>query len=259
MTLVVLPRATWRAQPSLRELHTVDERRERVAFVVHWLGPRPSAVDPAERLRQAQSYHQRHHGWSDVGYNLAIGLDGSCWEGRGWAAVGAHSDGWNRKAYGCVVLMGDGDVVDARALDALAGAYWQACARSGRQLQLLDHGGTTGDTACAGPQLRAVVASWRDRGVPTAVPATVLPPNVAQPAPAPPYPGRPLFVVTRSSAARAWQQRMAARGWSVVVDGVYGKASERACRAFQAEKGLTVDGKVGPVTWRATWAAAVTR
>jgi peptidoglycan hydrolase-like protein with peptidoglycan-binding domain len=57
-----------------------------------------------------------------------------------------------------------------------------------------------------------------------------------------------------------WQTQMLARGWSGigVVDSVYGPQSENCCRQFQAEKGLGVDGLVGPQTWAATWTAAVT-
>ncbi len=57
---------------------------------------------------------------------------------------------------------------------------------------------------------------------------------------------------------RTWQQQMSARGWSVGTDGIYGPQSEQVCRQFQSEKGLGVDGKVGPQTWSATWTAPVT-
>jgi hypothetical protein len=55
-----------------------------------------------------------------------------------------------------------------------------------------------------------------------------------------------------------WQARMWDRGWSMGVDGYYGDESERVCRSFQAEKGLDVDGLVGPDTWAASWTAPVT-
>ena len=57
---------------------------------------------------------------------------------------------------------------------------------------------------------------------------------------------------------RTWQQQMAARGWSIAVDGVYGPASAQVCQQFQSEKGLGVDGLVGPQTWSASWTAPVT-
>ena len=55
-----------------------------------------------------------------------------------------------------------------------------------------------------------------------------------------------------------WQAKMAERGWSIHSSGTFDGDSDRVCRQFQREKGLTVDGKVGPNTWRATWAAPVT-
>jgi len=55
-----------------------------------------------------------------------------------------------------------------------------------------------------------------------------------------------------------WQRQMKSRGWSISVDNSYGPDSETVCRKFQAQKGLTVDGIVGPKTWRASWVAPVT-
>jgi hypothetical protein len=55
-----------------------------------------------------------------------------------------------------------------------------------------------------------------------------------------------------------WQSKMSSRGWSLGVDGIYGGESEGQCRQFQSEKGLSVDGMVGPETWNATWNAPVT-
>jgi cell wall-associated NlpC family hydrolase len=56
----------------------------------------------------------------------------------------------------------------------------------------------------------------------------------------------------------AWQRRMLARGWRLPTNGVYGPNTELACRRFQQEKGLLVDGIVGPDTWRAAWLAPIT-
>jgi peptidoglycan hydrolase-like protein with peptidoglycan-binding domain len=57
---------------------------------------------------------------------------------------------------------------------------------------------------------------------------------------------------------QVWQAQMSGRGWSLSVDGEYGPESESQCRQFQSEKGLGVDGLVGPQTWETTWSAPIT-
>jgi peptidoglycan hydrolase-like protein with peptidoglycan-binding domain len=83
---------------------------------------------------------------------------------------------------------------------------------------------------------------------------------VPDPPPAfPEWPGEYLRRGSRGDAVATWQGQMAARGWTIAADGVFGPQTERVARAFQAEKGLAVDGVVGPDTWAAAWTAPVTR
>ena len=63
---------------------------------------------------------------------------------------------------------------------------------------------------------------------------------------------------TGRAAIRTWQRRMKDRGWSITPDGFYGPATERVTRQFQAEKGLIVDGIIGPATWAAAWTSSIT-
>lgn len=57
-----------------------------------------------------------------------------------------------------------------------------------------------------------------------------------------------------------WQRRMRERGWTAIgiPDGLYGPKTRRVTRQFQDQKGLTVDGLIGPKTWRAAWSAPIT-
>ncbi|KDS94144.1 N-acetylmuramoyl-L-alanine amidase [Dermabacter hominis 1368] len=60
----------------------------------------------------------------------------------------------------------------------------------------------------------------------------------------------------RSKGLAVWQARMQARGWNIGKDGAdgrYGNDTERVVRQFQKNKGLKVDGKIGPATWRAAF------
>ena len=59
---------------------------------------------------------------------------------------------------------------------------------------------------------------------------------------------------------KAWQQRMIDRRWNLGpdgADGLFGPRTAEVARAFQTEKGLEIDGKIGPETWRAAWEAPV--
>jgi len=78
-----------------------------------------------------------------------------------------------------------------------------------------------------------------------AVPAGALP-QAAQPIAWP--------VVRRGSdgqPVRSLQYLLRARGHAVAVDGAFGPRTDRAVRAFQRSRNLTVDGVVRAATWRA--------
>lgn len=57
---------------------------------------------------------------------------------------------------------------------------------------------------------------------------------------------------------RRFQARLKHRGWRIEADGRFGPRTDRVVRAFQAEKRLEVDGKVGRITWAAIWDAPIT-
>ncbi|CAA9261477.1 MAG: GH73 [uncultured Acidimicrobiales bacterium] len=90
---------------------------------------------------------------------------------------------------------------------------------------------------------------------------TPAPPGSVASAPAgssePPFPGL-VKAGSEGAAVRQVQQRLSDRGWRVPVNGVFDGATDFVVRRFQSEKGLVVDGWVGPRTWTALWRSPVT-
>lgn len=95
------------------------------------------------------------------------------------------------------------------------------------------------------------------------------PPGPVKPAPKPPTAKAPVFSHHGGTApiranhydcelVKVWQGRMKGRGWRITVDGDYGPASAETARQFQRDKGLTVDGILGPKTFAAAWTSPVT-
>lgn len=170
----------------------------------------------------------------------------------------------NQNSEAVCALMGVGDPVTEDLLDAITALRNFLMWVAGLSTKVRPHRQVVA-TSCPGDDLTAWCASIDGTGagdVVVDVPGggeVPLPPAPPQPD-APAWPGR-FFMpdsYLRGDDVWAWQARMAERGWAIDVDGVYGPQSTRAARAFQAEKGLEVDGIVGPMTWTVAWTAPIT-
>lgn len=64
----------------------------------------------------------------------------------------------------------------------------------------------------------------------------------------PTYPGKPLRFGSSGPAVVAIQQAL-----RITADGQFGRATDQHVRNFQKARSLTVDGVVGPVTWKALY------
>jgi hypothetical protein len=72
-----------------------------------------------------------------------------------------------------------------------------------------------------------------------------------QPPPAPAATGPTIRWGARGDAVRRLQERLNANGAHLVVDGIFGPATNRAVQNFQGNRSLAIDGIVGPRTWAA--------
>lgn len=94
-------------------------------------------------------------------------------------------------------------------------------------------------------------AGWwaNDHGDPGAIaaPWTIAPPS-GQPPATPGRDGDVFFEGADGPDVHEWQRSLTALGYPVVGVGPFGPLTTAATRAFQTDAGITVDGRVGPVT-----------
>jgi len=248
--VAIVTRAQWGAAFTIPGGRHVAPSARRF-FVVHWPG---SAVSSDERavVRAIERSHRQGQGWQAApGYNFLIGRSGTIYEGCGRDVRGIHSPPRNTDGWGICCMIAVGENPPQAMLNATRALYNWLNGVAGRTLSMSWHGQHFA-TECPGPNLR----SWVQRGMPATGGAPAPAPSVPGPAGSPPFPGRVLRQppIMRGDDVRQWQARVNQRGWrNVQVDGAYGPISEGACRQVQQIARLTVDGRVGPNTWPATW------
>jgi hypothetical protein len=66
-----------------------------------------------------------------------------------------------------------------------------------------------------------------------------------------PYPGSLISTGDSGPGVETAQQRLVELGYRATVDGTFSAADANAVRVFQRDRGLTVDGIIGPQTWSA--------
>ncbi|CAH0758674.1 unnamed protein product [Diatraea saccharalis] len=104
-SFVFVNRAGWGARAS----GAVSRMQQATHVVIHHTfipGVCTTQAACAAAMRSIQNSHMNANGWSDIGYNFAVGGEGRVYEGRGWRVVGAHAVGYNSRSVG-IVLIGD--------------------------------------------------------------------------------------------------------------------------------------------------------
>lgn len=84
----IISRRDWGGGP-VRQARRVNPN-DVVAFVCHYHDGNPQHRTGAAVPKFIESLH-RGRGWSDIGYNYVIDINGVCFEGRGLNVLGAHA------------------------------------------------------------------------------------------------------------------------------------------------------------------------
>ncbi len=64
------------------------------------------------------------------------------------------------------------------------------------------------------------------------------------------YPGTAMRNGNRGATVKSAQMQLTSKGYNTNNDGIMGAATVRSVQNFQQAKGLSVDGVIGPDTWR---------
>ncbi|MFC7830765.1 N-acetylmuramoyl-L-alanine amidase [Streptomyces sp. NPDC057375] len=267
----LIRRSQWGARSPKAVSHDFTPWRGGVA--IHHTGGKPNLIgghsECYSAVRGIQNYHMNGE-YDDIAYSYAACKHGYLFEGRGigirTGANGTNSANDNYYAIlglvGGRVLAGAPDLYDSithEMLDAIRFGVSLVRSTGSAGGEITGHRNLF-STECPGKLYNYVANGSLEPGTPTTWPPTQPDYDPDDTGTAPDYLGALLHYppIMQHPSAAVWQRRMLQRGWSIVADGFYGPQSRRVCIAFQQEKGLAVDGVVGPQTWYATWNAPIT-
>lgn len=201
-----------------------------------------SASDRPEHddARVMDAWH-RARGWTEIGYHAFVRKDGSIQIGRDWGRVPAAQSGHNECSLAfCLHGLAVEKFTEAQedSMRALTGAVDEALIACGKPA--LRWRGHCEVSAKSCP----VIDYKRVLGID---PAGLTHFNGADTVEV--YRVGTLRIFDRGREVRDLQKLLCSTGSFLVIDGLFGRATDQAVRAFQARHGLTEDGIVGPKTW----------
>ena len=228
-------------------------RRVQGIVIHHTTGP---SDRPWWRVKGHDRYHVHTKGWDSIAYNWLVGETGEIFEGRGWKR-GAATRGWNSKTISVAYIGDSDDGLTERGKDSILTAVGATRERYGDHLWVKCHKDFS-QTTCPGETL----TEWVNAGMVAEQPHTntmvdwagifryVMETGLAHVIDHP---------IKRGSTGK-WvsiaQQRLNDRiNAGLKVDGIYGKKSVAACKRFQSQFAMKVNGIVDERTWKVLWTA----
>lgn len=175
-TLIKVPRRLWDPTEGVHSRHGERALSDIYGLEVHWVGPGSVGDhgDTGTELLSFERFHEVSKGWYDLFYNVGCDTEAITYEGRDWT-IPSQSDlrGWLT----FLVVLGDGDhptATELAAIEAQIITFWRAIDPEMKPSTLRYHG-MRADTACPGPQMRAIVNNLRANPPkdPTVPPTTI--------------------------------------------------------------------------------------
>ena len=248
----IVRRDQW-SERSPREPFVALRKRRVKGVVVHHGGVREAPAGVAAVLA-FERHHMDERGWNAIAYNWLVDEAGVIYEGRGAGVGGGATRGWNSRTESICYTQWGGDALPQAAKKSIRWLVDDVAYRYGDGLWVKAHRDFS-STTCPGDVLYRFVQEGCQLSVgdPSAIDwhaiaafVSGLRASVAS---------RPLSRRRRSRgvAVRAAQSRLRDRGFDPgPVDGIYGKDTRDAVKAFQRSLGvLKADGVIGVRTWDA--------
>ncbi|GAA2410929.1 hypothetical protein GCM10010404_81050 [Nonomuraea africana] len=266
MAIDLITRNEWNARRPKGAYTPINSTR---GAKVHYTGgvvPASIVHDHAICVRLVQGFQNHHmdgNGWMDLAYSMAACPHRKVFEGRGpHKLTAANGAGLNSQHYSVLALVGSSGFTQPNPglLHGIRDAidYLRAHGRAGNEIRGHRDGFST---SCPGKPLYDWVKDGAPRPGGGAGPGTPGGQTPKPPAKPPStgkqsaWPGRylaykPDALMSGADVAQ-WQRMLRKRGYTIDVDGKFGKMTRAATIVLQRAAGEVPDGIVGPNTWRA--------